>query len=109
MLKLQIFDGTTTYMFPNGEIATPEAIRKQFPAVDLFAHVLEINGHVLQAVSELDAMRSIYKIDDTLSQQEALAALEEIRNSPIPAPEPNAEERIAAALEYQNLTNMPNV
>ena len=34
MIRLELFDGTKTYMFPNGDIATPEKIRQQFPAVD---------------------------------------------------------------------------
>ena len=38
MIKLVLFDGSTTYMFPNGEIATPAKIRAQFPAVDVFPH-----------------------------------------------------------------------
>lgn len=106
MLKMEKFDGTKTYMFPNGEVATPEKIRAQFPAVDVFTHVLEINGNVCQAVMELGALRGIHSIDESLTEDEAIAAIEEIVNTPAPEPAPSAEERIAAAMEYQNLTNM---
>ena len=45
-------------------------------------------------------------IDSSLSEDEAIARIEELRNAPIPEPDPTAEERIEAALEYQNLANM---
>lgn len=108
MLKLEKFDGKKTYMFPNGDIATPQKIREQFPAVDYFPHVLEINGNVCQAVMELQALRSIYNIDPNISDDEAIDAIEQIINTP-PQVSPSAEERIAAALEYQNLLTLPNV
>ena len=106
MLKLEKFDGTKTYMFPSGEIATPERIKADFPAVEVFPHVLEINGNVCQAVMELGALRGIHNIDEALSEDEAIAAIEEIVNTPAPEPAPSAEERIAAAMEFQNLLNM---
>lgn len=106
MLKLEKFDGTKTYMFPSGEIATPERIKADFPAVEVFPHVLEINGNVCQAVMELGALRGIHHIDESLSEDEAIAAIEEIINTPAPEPEPSAEERIAAAMEFQNLLSM---
>jgi hypothetical protein len=106
MLKLEKFDGTKTYMFPNGAIATPEAIRSRFPAVDSFPHVIEVNGDVCQAVMSLNALRQIHQIDDELSEADAITAIETIMNTPPPEPEPTAEERIAAALEYQNLLSM---
>lgn len=109
MLRLEKFDGQKTYMFPSGEIATPEKIREQFPAVDYFTHVLEINGNVCQAVMELAALRSIHNIDPSLSDDEAIAEIEAIINTPPPPSEPTPEERIAAALEYQNLLTLPDV
>lgn len=108
MLKLEKFDGSKTFMFPNGALATPEEIRSQFPAVDTFTHVLEINGNVCQAVMELQALRSLHNIDESLSEEEAIQALEQIINTPPPEPEPTAEERIAAALEFQNILALPD-
>lgn len=103
MLKLVKFDGTKTYMFPSGEIATPTIIREKFPAVDLFTHVLEINGDVCQAVMNLNALRQLHNIDDALSESEAIAAIEVIINTPPPVPDPTPEERMAAAMEFQNM------
>ena len=103
MLRLEKFDGTKTYMFPNGDIATPEKIRQQFPAVDHFVHVIEVNGDVCQAVMNLNALRQIHTVDDGLDEAEAILAIQAEINKPQPEPEPSAEERIAAAMEYDNL------
>lgn len=106
MIKLEVFDGTKTYMYPNGAVATPERMRMDFPALDVFTHIIQVNGNVCQAVQELGAMRNIYNIDPVLTDNEAILAIETIINTPPPEPEPTAEERIAAALEYQNLLSM---
>lgn len=106
MLKLEKFDGTKTYMFPNGAVATPEAIRAQFPAADVFPHVLEINGDVCQAVMSLAALRALHNVDAALTEGEAVATIEAIVNAPAPEPAPLPEERIAAALEFQNLLSI---
>ena len=103
MLRLEKFDGTKTYMFPNGDIATPERMRADFPAIDTFPHVLEINGDVCQAVMNLNALRQIHTVDDGLDEAEAILAIQAEMNKPQPEPEPTAEERIAAAMEYDNM------
>ena len=108
MIKIEKFTGDKTYMYPNGAIATPETIKKDFPAVEAFVHIIETDeaGRVCFAVQNLAAVRSQMGIDSALSEDEAILRIEEIRNAPSPEPEASAEERIAAALEYQNLVNM---
>ena len=108
MVKIEKFTGKKTYMYPNGAIATAETIKNDFPAVEAFTHIIETDeaGQVCFAVQNLAAVRSQMGIDSALTEDEAIAAIEEIRNAPIPEAEPTAEERIAAALEYQNLANM---
>lgn len=110
MKTLEKFDGQKTYMFPNGAIATPEVIKKQFPAVEIFTHVIETDeaGQVCFAVENLAAMRSFYNIDSSLSEDDAIGRLKEIINE-VPEEEASAEERIAAALEYQNMASMEDV
>lgn len=108
MLRFELFDETKTYMFPNGEVATPGRIRQQFPAVDQFPHILELNGPVVQAVISLDAARSMHNIDSQLSVEDAIAEIEYIVNNP-PPPEPSPEERIASSLEFQNIMMLPDV
>ena len=103
MIKLVKYDNETTYMFPSGKIATPEVMRAEFPAVTVIPHVLQVSGNVCQAVMELEAMRARHNIDGALSEAEAIAAIEAKLNAEPAEPEPSAEERIAAALEYQNL------
>lgn len=109
MKKIEKYTGNKTYMFPNGALATPEVVLKQFPAILTFAHIIETDeaGEVCFAVENLSAIRSFYNIDSSLSEEEVISKIEEIRNTPEEvSDEPTAEERIASALEYQNLLSM---
>ena len=110
MKKIIKYDGTKTFMYPNGEIATPERILADFPAILTFPHIIETDEaeEVCFAVQNLSAMRGIYKIDSSLTIDEAIAKIEEAINTE-PEYEPSAEERIASALEYQNLMSMEDV
>ena len=59
------------------------------------------------AFQNLSAMRTVYKIDKALSEAEALAKIQEIINTePEVDTTPTAEERIASALEFQNVLAM---
>ena len=108
MVKIEKYTGNKTYMYPNGALATPDVLKNDFPAVETFIHIIETDeaGQVCFAVQNLAAVRSQMAIDSSLSEDEAIAKIEELRNAPIPEPDPTAEERIEAALEYQNLANM---
>lgn len=106
--KIEKYTGEKTYMFPNGAIATKEAVLKQFPAALSFVHFVETdeNGEIMWAFQNLSAMRTMYEIDSSLSEEDALKKIEEIINTPPPEPEPSAEERMAAAMEFQNLMSL---
>ena len=108
MIKIEKYTGNKTYMYPNGALATPDILKADFPAVEAFTHIIETDeaGQVCFAVQNLAAVRSQMGIDSALSEDEAIAKIEEIRNTPPAEPDPSAEERIAAALEYQNLANL---
>lgn len=108
MVKIEKYTGEKTYMYPNGALATPEKLKADFPAVETFTHIIETDeaGQVCFAVQNLAAIRLQMGIDSSLNEEAAIAAIEELRNAPAPEPEVSAEERIAAALEYQNLTNL---
>jgi len=108
MIKIEKYDGTKTYMFPTGELATPERVKQDYPASEVFTHIVETDeqGQVMFALQNLAAIRSQMGIDSSLSEEEAMAKIEEIRNTPQPEPEPTVEDRIAAALEFQNVLNM---
>ena len=106
MKILEKYTGEKTYMFPNGALATKEAVLKSFPAALTFVHVVETdeNGEVMWAFQNLSAMRTMRNIDKSLSEDEAIQALQDIINTPpVVNNTPTSEERIAAALEYQNL------
>lgn len=111
MKKLKKYLGNETYMYPNGKVATPEIMLQDFPAILVFPHIIETDeaGQVCFAVENLSAMRSLYNIDASLTEDEAIAKIEEIINTPAPEPEPSAQERIASALEYQNLMSLDDV
>ena len=109
MKILEKYTGEKTYMFPNGALATRDAVLQNFPAALSFVHIVETdeNGEVMWAFQNLSAMRTMHEIDKSLSESEAIAALQEIINTPpVVDDTPSAEERIAAALEYQNLASM---
>jgi hypothetical protein len=111
MKKIIKYDGTKTFMYPNGAIATKERILQDFPAALTFTHIIETDEaeEVCFAVQNLSAMRGIYNIDKNLTEEEAIVAIQEVINAPEPEPEPSAEERIASALEYQNLMSMEDM
>lgn len=116
MRILEKYTGEKTYMFPSGAIATPEATLNEFPACLTFAHVVETDdaGEVMFALQNLGSLRSQYNIDPALSEDDAIAAIQEILNYEPPAviideTESTPEERIAAALEYANVLAMPTV
>ena len=111
MKKIIKYTGDKTFMFPNGGLATPEIVAEQYPAVTAFTHIIETddNCEVLYAIQNLSAMRNIYNIDASLTEDEAIAKIQEIVNTPEPeSTEATAEERIAAALEYQVMASLPD-
>ena len=110
MKKIRKYDGTKTFMYPNGAIATKERVLQDFPAALTFTHIVETDEHeeVCFAVQNLSAMRGFYGIDSSLTEDEAIAAIQDIINAPEPEAEPSAEERIASALEFQNMMTLPD-
>ena len=115
MIKLSLYKGDKTYMFPSGNLATPEAVYAKYPAVKTFKHVIgtDESGEVLLSITNLSLMRSRYNIDASLSDDDAIRALEDATNTQkkeeVVNNAPSATERIAAALEYQNLLAMEDV
>ena len=111
-MKVKKYTGDKTFMFPNAELATPEVVLEKFPAAITFPHIIETddNEEVLFSMENLSAIRTMYHIDPELTEDEAIFAIEKIRNAepesePIDTA-PSPEERIAAAMEYQNLLSL---
>ena len=110
MKVLEKYDGTKTYMTCSGALATPEFVSAQYPAAAHFVHIVEtdVDSQMMYAFQNLAAMRSAYELDMTLTEDEAIAELQRLINT-VPESTPSAEERIAAALEYQNLVGLEDV
>ena len=111
MKKIIKYTGEKTFMFPNGELATKEVVLNKFPAALTFTFIVETdeNEEVMWALQNLSALRTQMGIDSSLSEDEAIAAIEEIINTPPEeSTEVTAEERIAAALEYQVMASLPD-
>jgi hypothetical protein len=88
-------------------------VAKDFPAsqIDSIRYVVTSDeaGVVMGGMDMLSTLRSVYSIDSSLSDEAALIKIEEIINTPPEADEtPSAEERIAAALEYQVISSLPD-
>ena len=111
MRKLEFYDGTKTYMYPNMKLATPETMLTDYPAILTFKHVIETdeNSQVCFAIENFSAMRTRYDIDPNLSDDDALAEIQEIINTE-PETEPVYDDttRIADALEDLVVLNMPD-
>ena len=105
MKYIEKYLGDKTYMFPNGAIATPEATLEHFPAALVFAHIVETDesGQVMFAMQNLAAMRTHYSIDQSITEDEAIQAIQTIINIPPPEPEPSANDIIAAQMQFDNI------
>lgn len=112
MTKVKPYNKTKTYMFPNGKLATPEVVKAEYPAAFVFDHLIYTDEaeQVIFSIMSIAATRSHYNIDSNVSDSEALALIETIINTKDEetVTEPSATDRIAAALEFQNLMAMPD-
>lgn len=109
MNKLEKYTGTKNYMAPSGRIMTPEIMYEKSPGAKSVTFVVETDdtGTMMYSFDPLATLRGIYKIDPSLDEVAAITAIQKARdaqNNKEILPSPN--ERIAAALEYQNLLAM---
>lgn len=83
MRILKIYDEKTR-MYPSGKVATKDTVYADYPAVKVFTHVIETdeNDEVIYAINSLSALRILYNIDKSLSEQEAIQAIQDIKNTP---------------------------
>ena len=105
------YDNTKTYYYLTGQVATPQDVLEKYPAVANITYVMETDKDekLILSMDMLSMIRGIYNIDDSLNDDDAILAIEEILNTPPEVDEtPSAEERIASALEFQVLMSMPD-
>lgn len=115
-IYLKLYDPADTYMSPASTLMDEAGILRDFPAAQRFPHIVHTDqgGEMLYGFYSLSAMKSKYGIDLDLTDAEAVQAVEDAMNAEQEqqAVEAQAyvapEERIAAALEFQTLTSLPD-
>lgn len=113
--RYQIWDHTSNVVTPSGELFTPEQWLDRYPAYCVEGAVMILakgfqNGALIDELSMMKARAEQMgaTFPEGLSNQETLEAIEAFEEelaaaSAAAASEPTAEERIAAAMEYQNM------
>lgn len=111
-INLEIYDPNKTYVFPNMQLATPEKIALDYSVVNIpnakIVITTDASATMFYAVELMLSMAQRLGVDTTQyeTDEEILVAMEEVLNEPQPEAEPTAEERIASALEYQNMMSI---
>ena len=111
--RYAIWDKKTTIITPIFEVFTPEQWMERYPvaridSITVVCAAGEVNGAFFgtlgQMVQTYTAMGCDFSACTTDEEKlEAIEAFEDAMNTP--STDPTAEERIAAALEYQNMTS----
>lgn len=114
MAKYKIWDRETSLVTPIGEVLTPEQVFARYPASSLtdMKYIICDAPISMGVFMEFEATKEHYKrlgapITDDMTDQEVLDAISYWEEHP-PAPEPTAEERIAAMLEFQSMMMLPD-
>ena len=121
MAKYQIWNRKDTIITPSGEVFTPEQWIAKHPVTGVESIKTVISGDVINGsllyeftgfVKRMEKLGCSF--DGCISDQDYLDAIETFEDmqatlSASAAQEATAEERIAAALELQNLMAMENV
>lgn len=110
--RYAIWDKETPIITPIMEVLTPEQWKERYPVAKLDNITVvcaagEINGGFFGTLGQMVQMYEAQGCDFSActtdeEKLEAIEAFEDAMNAP--STEPTAEERIAAALEYQNMT-----
>lgn len=108
-MKYKIWNGKDDLITPIGEILTAEQVVTKYPmAAKKDMKFVIVDAPISMGVfMELEQTKTAYKgmgveITDDMTDQEVLDAISYFEENPVPV-EPTAEERIAAAMEYDNL------
>ena len=114
MKRYAIWDKVSPIITPIGEVLTPEQWIERYPVAGLDSITVvcaagEVNGAFFGTLGQMKQMYEVAGADFSACQTdedilETIEALENTQNTV--TVEPSAEERIAAALEYQNLMSM---
>lgn len=108
MRKVEFYDQGKTYIYPTLKLATPERIQADYPATTIIPHLVitDQEGKMLYSILPVSTVSESYDVPAGLAGDDLLAAIEEKMNAPAAPEVASPEERIAAALEFQNLMNL---
>jgi hypothetical protein len=108
-MKYKIWNGTDTLITPVGEVLSAEQVKAKYPASAIagMKYVICDAPISLGVFMEFEQTKATYKqmgapITDGMTDQQVLDAISYFEENP-PAPQPSAEERMAAALEFQSM------
>jgi hypothetical protein len=111
-MKYKIWDKEENLITPIGEVLTPEQVTERYPMAALEGmKFIVCDAPISMGVfMEFEQTKEHYKglgvpIEEGMTDQEVLDAITSWEEYP-PEPEPTADERIAAALEFQNLMSL---
>ena len=113
--RYAIWDKVSDIYTPVGEKLSPQEWISRYGWINAPGAVPVVAAGIINGAysGELNQMKSGCEsmgatFDEGLSNEELLDAIEEFEDTPRPVveAEPTAEERIAAALEYQNLLSL---
>ena len=113
MTKLRLWDKETPLIYANGVKAEPEQVNKDYPFTQYAPTVLTVmqttpEGIMIGGIDNLYLLRNNCDIDTSLSDEEIVWEIEQIRNQPVEEPDATPEERIAAMLEFQVMMSLPD-
>jgi len=107
--RYRVWDKVTPVICPSGEIFTPEQWIERYPAADILKTVVdggEVNGGYFGFFNQMVSYAETEGCDfsECVTDQDFLDAIEAWEDSMnMPFDDVTPEERIAAALEFQNL------
>lgn len=108
-MKYKIWDKQEVLITPIGEVLQPQDVFQKYPMAQLpnFKFIICDAPINMGVFMEFEQTKMTYKnmgvpITEDMTEQEVLDAITFFEENP-PAPEPTAEERIAASLEFQSM------
>ena len=112
--RYAIWDKTSPIITPIGEVLSAEQWKARYPVAELDSITVvcsagEINGGFFGTLGQMVQMYTnqgadFSETETDVEKLEVIEAFEDAQNEPDTTP--SAEERIAAALEYQNLMTL---
>lgn len=112
MKKFHLYDASRNYIWPNMHMAGPAEFMKDFPTCLTVPTIVETNEQeqVCYAVHFYGNLMTEHGLDPNIPPAQGVAILNDLMANPPVEPErpyiASPEERIAAALEFNNLLLM---